>query len=108
MHRLADRLGIELRVAHYPPYCSKHNPIEHRVFPHITQACQGVIFHSVEIARRFLERAKTTTGLRVTVSVLDKVYQTGRKYADDFKTTMKIVFDDHLRKWNHRALPRTS
>ena len=29
---LANRLGLEMRVAHYPPYCSKHNPIEHRVF----------------------------------------------------------------------------
>jgi len=30
-----DRLGIEIRVAHYPPYCSKYNPIEHRMFPHV-------------------------------------------------------------------------
>ena len=66
---LANRLGLEIRVAHYPPYCSKHNPIEHRVFPHITRACQGVIFHTVDIARQFIERAKTTTGLRVTWSL---------------------------------------
>ena len=32
-------------MAHYPPYCSKYNPIEHRLFPHVTRACQGVIFH---------------------------------------------------------------
>jgi hypothetical protein len=103
---LASRLGLELRVAHYPPYCSKHNPIEHRVFPHITRACKGVIFHTVQIAKQFIERAKTTAGLRVTVSLLDKVYATGRKYAEGFKTTMKIVFDDHLPKWNYRALPQ--
>ena len=93
---LANRLGLEIRVAHYPPYCSKHNPIEHQVFPHITRACQGVIFHTVDIARQFIERTKTTTGLRVTVRILDKVYQTGRKYAADFKHNMKILFDDHL------------
>ena len=92
-------------MAHYPPYCSKHNPIEHRVFPHITRACQGVIFHTVDIARQFIERTKTTTGLRVTVRILDKVYQTGRKYAADFKHNMKILFDDHLSKWNYRAVP---
>ena len=73
LQRLVDRLGIELRVAHYPPYCSKHNPIEHRVFPHVSRACQGVIFHSVEIAKQFIERAETTTGLRVTVSILENV-----------------------------------
>lgn len=105
LQRLANRLGLELRVAHYPPYCSKHNPIEHRVFPHITRACQGVIFHTVEIAQQFIERAKTTTGLRVTVGLLEKTYATGRKYADNFKETMTILFDDHLPKWNYRARP---
>jgi hypothetical protein len=106
LQRLANQLGIELRIAHYPPYCSKHNPIEHRVFPHITRACQGVVFHGVEIAKHFIERAKTTTGLRVTVSILNKVYQTGRKYAADFKNTMKIVYDNHLPKWNYCAIPQ--
>ena len=102
---LANQLGLEVRVAHYPPYCSKHNPIEHQVFPHITRACQGVIFHTVDIAQHFIERTKTMTGLGVTVRLLDKVYQTGRKYAVDFKHTMKIVFDDYLPKWNYRAVP---
>lgn len=104
---LANRLGLELRVAHYPPYCSKHNPIEHQVFPHITAACQGVIFHTVEIAKQFIERAKTSTGLSVTVSILDKVYATGRKYAEGFKEHLKILFDDHLPKWNYRAIPQS-
>jgi hypothetical protein len=107
LQELADRLGVEIRVAHYPPYCSKYNPIEHRVFPHITRVCQGVIFHTLEVARQFIERAKTSMGLRVTVSVLDKVYSTGRKYAEGFKETMKIVFDEHLPKWNYRAIPES-
>ena len=38
LQKLADRLGIEIRVAHYPSYCSKWNPIEHRLFPHLTGA----------------------------------------------------------------------
>ena len=102
---LANRLGLEIRVAHYPPYCSKHNPIEHQVFPHITRACQGVIFHTVDIARQFIERTHTTTGLQVTVRMLDTVHQTGCKYTADFKQNMKIVFDDYLPKWNYRAVP---
>ena len=105
LQRLVDRIGIEIRVAHYPPYTSKYNPIEHRLFPHLTRACQGVIFHSVELVKELMEKAKTSTGLEVTVDILDKVYQTGRKYAADFKDTMKIMFDDILPKWNYRAIP---
>jgi hypothetical protein len=41
-----------------------------------------------------MEKAKTSTGLSVTVDILDKVYQTGRKYAEGFKENMKIVFDE--------------
>lgn len=105
LQRLVDRLGLEIRIAHYPPYTSKYNPIEHRLFPHLTRACQGVIFKSVGLVKELMEKAKTTTGLSVTVDILDKVYHTGRKYAEGFKEQMKIVFDEILPKWNYRAVP---
>ena len=28
---LSERLGVRLRIAHYPPYTSKWHPIEHRL-----------------------------------------------------------------------------
>ena len=105
---LADRLGLDIRVAHYPPYCSKHNPIEHRLFPHITQACQGVVFHTVAIAKQFMEKAKTSKGLTVTVAILAGVYATGKKVAADFLETMRILFDDFLPRWNYRAIPQAT
>ena len=108
LQALADRLGLDIRVAHYPPYCSKHNPIEHRLFPHITRACQGVVFHTVGIAKRFMETAKTATGLKVTVDILTGVYATGKKCAADFLKNMRIAFDDHLPRWNYRAIPQAS
>jgi Rhodopirellula transposase DDE domain len=108
LQKLADRLGREIRIAHYPPYCSKYNPIERRLFPHVTRACQGVIFDSVATVKRLLEKTRTATGLGVVVEVVEKVYQTGRKYAEGFKKDMKIVFDKYLPKWNYRAIPTTS
>ena len=77
LQALADRLGVEIRVAHYPPYCSKYNPIEHRLFPHVTRACRGVIFRTLETVRHYMAKAGTTTGLEVEVSILEKVYETG-------------------------------
>jgi len=105
LQKLADRLGLEVRVAHFPPYCSKYNPIEHRMFPHVTRACQGVVFHTVEIVKTLVEKTRTRTGLAVTVDVIDRVYETGRKCAAGFKKSMKIVFDECLPKWNYRAIP---
>jgi hypothetical protein len=106
LQKLAVRLGVEIRVAHYPPYCSKYNPIEHRLFPHLTRACRGVIFQTLETVRHYMAKAGTTTGLEVEVSILEKVYQTGRKCAAGFKETMRIVFDELLSKWNYTAVPQ--
>ena len=105
LQKLSDELNIEIRIAHYPPYTSKYNPIEHRLFPHITRACKGAIFKTVDIANALIGRASTSKGLKVFSSVLDKTFETGRKYADDFKENMKIKFDDFLPKWNYVAVP---
>ena len=77
LQKLANRLGIEIRVAHYPPYCSKYNPIEHRLFPHVTRACRGVIFRTLETVRYYMSKTETTKGLKVEVSILEKVYADG-------------------------------
>ena len=105
LQKLADEIGIQIRVAHYPPYCSKYNPIEHRLFPHVTRACQGVVFKSVEMVKQLMQKTRTQAGLNVFVKVVGKAYETGRKVADDFKETMRIVFDDYLPKWNYVAVP---
>jgi hypothetical protein len=105
LQKLADELGIEIRIAHYPPYCSKYNPIEHRLFPHVTRACQGVIFTSLALVKTLMEKTKTSKGLKVFVEIIEKVYQTGRKVAEDFKANMRIVFGTVLPRWNYRALP---
>lgn len=108
LQKLAHRLGLEIRVAHYPPYCSKYNPIEHRLFAHISRACRGVVFHTLETAKHYISKTETTTGLKVVVGILSKVYATGRKYVENFKETMKIVFDQSLPKWNYTAIPESA
>ena len=102
---LANDLGIELRVAHYPSYCSKYNPIERRFFPHVGRACQGLLFDTLETAIRLMRRATTSTGLQTTVNVIRRSYELGRQVAANFKAEMSIVFDEILPNWNYRAVP---
>ncbi len=106
LQKTANELGLEIRIAHYSPYTSKYNPIEHRFFPHVTRACEGIVFDSVETVKKLISRTKTSTGLTTVVHILDKTYQTKRKYAADFKEKMPLVFDEYLPKWNYRAIPQ--
>lgn len=105
LQALVNELGIDIRIAHYPPYTSKYNPIEHRLFPHLSRVCQGVIFESVEMVQELMATATTCTGLKVFTTILDKVYQTGRKVEQDFKSTMTITFDEFLPQWNYTVRP---
>lgn len=108
LQKLADEIGIEIRMAHYPPYTSKWNPVEHKVFPHITRSMQGVILKNYETVKNLFDKTTTKKGLKVTSNLIDKTYQIGRKYATDFKDNMKIIFDDYLGKWNYTVIPSNS
>ncbi len=103
---LVNELGVEVRVAHYPSYCSKYNPIERRFFPHVARACTGVLFDTLETVTEQMRKASTSTGLRTTVNVIRRLYEKGRAVAEEFKANMPIVFDELLPRWNYRVVPQ--
>ncbi|MHB0955684.1 MAG: ISAzo13 family transposase [Pirellulaceae bacterium] len=97
--------AMSIRVAHYPAYCSKYNPIEHRLFPHVTRAWQSAVFYTLDLLTQLLKRVRTNTGLKVTVVVLKKVYQTKRQASDRFLESYPIRFDELLPVWNYTVVP---
>ena len=104
--KLVNEFGVDIRVAHFPPYCSKYNPIERRLFCHVTRACQGVLFDSLQTVTSLMSKTSTQTGLQVTVRVLEKIYDTGRKVSTAFKRNMQIEFDDLLPRYNYTLSPQ--
>ena len=81
-HRLqgfARATGLSVIVCHYPPYCSKWNPIEHRLFSQVHKAMEGVVFDSYETVQKCMEQTTTKTGLTVVVRLNLKAYPTGLK-----------------------------
>jgi hypothetical protein len=105
LQKLVNTIGVEIRIAHYPPYASKWNPIEHRLFPHVTRSMQGVLLKSYDITKQLIEKTTTKTGLKVCAHVIKKEYEKGKKVAEGFKESMKIKFDKILGQWNYRATP---
>ena len=87
---VVNDLAVPIRVAHYPAYCSKFNPIERRLFSHVTRACQGVLFDSLHTVKGLIQKTKTHQGLTVTVRVLDKLYEGGRTVSEAFNSILKF------------------
>lgn len=105
IQQLTRKIGIEIRIAHYPPYTSKWNPIEHRVFCHVTRSLSGVILKSYEQVKQLIEKTTTEGGLAVVSNILRKVYKKGKKVSEDFYETCSIAYDKTLGALNYKFKP---
>ena len=104
LQELANELGIDIRVAHYPTYRSKYNPIERRFFSQVTRACEEVMFDCLVAVVRLMRRTATQTGLSTTVHVIKQLYQTKRKATEAFRQALPIRFESILPRWNDTVI----
>lgn len=105
LQNLTNAIGLPIRICHYPPYASKWNPIEHRVFPHVTRAMEGVKLESVEDAKNLIKKTETKTGLKVLVNTTKKIYKIGIKAAKEAIAKINIKTHGELAQLNYTISP---
>ena len=104
-HRLCNRHGLRVRVAHYPPATSKWNPIEHRLFCEISKNWAGRPLDSYETILKYLRTTRTSTGLRVRAHLVRRTYKTGIKVTDAQMRELRITPNRAMPKWNYTIEP---
>lgn len=105
LQRVARYIGIRIVVVHYPPYCSKWNPIEHRLFSQMHRRAQGVIFSSYEQVKQIFEATTTKTGLKIFVRINPKFYQKGLKIKRNEIDANRLLKHPELPQFNYTVLP---
>jgi hypothetical protein len=70
---LADQLGLEVTVCHYPTGASKWNPIEHRLFGPISVNWAAQPLVTFEKLLALIRGTVTETGLKIEAFLVDKV-----------------------------------
>lgn len=103
--RLADETGLEIIVCHYPPYASKWNPIEHRLFCHVHRAIEGIPFTSYEVVQKAMQNTQTETGLSVVVRLNLAEYPTGVKTTKEQVDYRRIKSAENIPKLNYQISP---
>lgn len=103
--RVAAYIGIKIVVVHYPPYCSKWNPIEHRLFSQMHRAADGAIFTSYQQVKTIFQTTRTTTGLTLDVRISDTQYQKGLKIGKEQLDHKRILTHPDLPQFNYTILP---
>ena len=86
---LSESLKMQIVVAHYPPYCSKWNPVEHKAFSFISKKWQGVVFKNHKTIKELAEQTATRTGFSVKAYINKKIYQTGKKASKELRALLK-------------------
>lgn len=101
----ARQTGLFVIVCHYPPYCSKWNPIEHRLFCHVHQAMSGGLFSDYKTVQKLIEQTSTKTGLTVVVRLNLKEYPTGIKADKNKLDKKRIGFHPTIPELNYAIYP---
>ncbi len=101
----AQATGLSVIVCHYPPYCSKWNPIEHRLFSQVHRAMAGVVLDKYETVKKLMEQTATKTGLTVVVRLNLKEYQKGVKTDQAQLDEKRIAYHPTIPDLNYRIYP---
>lgn len=104
--QLADRLGLEITVCHYPTGASKWNPIEHRLFGFISTNWAGKPLRTFEFMLACMRGTTTRTGLQVKAFLVEQVYEKGIRVTKETMETLQIEFHSTCPRWNYTIKPR--
>jgi hypothetical protein len=104
--QLADRLGIEVMVCHYPTGASKWNPVEHRLFSYISLNWTGQPLRSFEAMLNYIRGTTTKTGLKVEACLMDREYKKGIKVSKQEMNALNLHRRRICPTWNYVIKPR--
>ena len=110
LEKIGKELGIVIFLLHYPPYTSKYNDIEHRVFSEISKNWRGHPLLDLDTMKHFIESTTTKTGLKIECFLDTTEYETGRTISNkEFKKLMDehvTVFDSN--GWDYMIYGETN
>jgi hypothetical protein len=104
---LCNSFGLTVTVAHYPPGCSKWNPVEYRLFSQISMNWAGKPLRTVQMMLGYIRGTTTTTGLRVSALLDSHTYEIGKRVTKREMTQIKIRVHEVSPAWNYTLIPDT-
>jgi hypothetical protein len=107
LQALADELGLQITVCHFPPGTSKWNKIEHRMFCHISENWRGRPLTSHEVVVNLIGSTTTTKGLRIEAGLDKGKYPTGIPVDQEEFQRLAITPASFHGDWNYTIAPRT-
>ncbi len=104
--KLCDRFGLTVTICHYPPGCSKWNPIEHRLFSQISINWAGKPLKTLGVMLGYIRGTTTSTGLKVKAYLDENTYRKGQKVSREEMERLNVKQHGTCPEWNYTIRPR--
>jgi len=104
--KLCDAFGLTVTLSHYPTGCSKWNPVEYRLFSHISMNWAGQPLRNLDVMLAFIRGTTTTTGLKVEAHLDQGIYRKGRKVTERQLKELALSAHDICPRWNYNLSSR--
>jgi hypothetical protein len=104
--RLCDAFGLTVTISHYPPGCSKWNPVEYRLFSHISINWAGQPLRNLDVMLAFIRGTTTAAGLKVEARLDQEIYRKGRKVTERQQEELALSAHNVCPRWNYTLSPR--
>jgi hypothetical protein len=105
LQHLANEIGIDITVSHFPPGTSKWNKIEHRLFAFISHNWRAKPLISHRVIVNLIAATTTRTGLSVHCELDKNLYPKGIVVSDDDFAAINITRADFHGEWNYTISP---
>ena len=105
LQTLANELGLEISVHHFPPGTSKWNKIEHRLFSFISMNWRARPLVSYRVIIDLISATTTDTGLTVRCQLDPNVYPKGIAVSKDEMADINIERADFHGEWSYVIRP---
>jgi Rhodopirellula transposase DDE domain len=106
LQRVADKLGMSIRVSHFPPGTSKWNKVEHRLFSFISINWRGRPLRTYETVINLIGNTSNRGGLVVRARLDRRYYPTGKRVSKKELRALAIEPDAFHGEWNYVIRPR--
>jgi hypothetical protein len=101
LQKLANEIGLEIHVSHFPPGTSKWNKIEHRLFSAISLNWRGRPLINHEVIINLIESTTTRSGLKVRAALDTNHYPKGIKVPDIEMKALSVHPNSFHGEWNY-------
>jgi len=103
---LANELGMNITIVHFPPGTSKWNKVEHRLFSFISKNWRGRPLLTLAVIVNLIKSTNTNEGLKVECVLDENEYNRSIEVSDKEFNAINIKPHSFHGEWNYTIRPQ--